>query len=60
MRVYALRLTILLAAFVMGVICFVAIRRKPTPCLHLDPPNSQVQILDNTTGKTFWAKTCPR
>lgn len=60
MKGYALRLAILLAAFAVGVICFMSFRRKPTNCVPLDPPDSQVQILDRTTGKTFRVKTCPR
>ncbi len=60
MNGYALRLAVLLAAFVIGVVCFAAFRRQATPCLRLDPPDSRVQILDKTTGKLFWVRTCPR
>jgi hypothetical protein len=60
MKGHVLRLAVLLAAFVVGVVCFVAFRRRTPPCVPLDPPDSQVQILDKTTGRTFWVKTCPR
>ena len=60
MKGYALRLAVLFAAFVLGVLCFVAFRPGTPPCLPLDPPDSRVQILDKTTGKLFWVKTCPR
>ena len=60
MKGYVLRLAVLLAAFVVGVACFAAFRRRTPPCVPLDPPGSQVQILDKTTGKVFRVKTCPR
>jgi hypothetical protein len=60
MKSFILRFLILLAAFVVGVTCFVALRRQPTPCVRLNPADSQVQFVNLKTGKTFRVKTCPR
>lgn len=59
MKVYLLRLAILLAAFVIGVLCFTFFRERSTPCVKLNPPNSQIQIIAKETGKVFSVKTCP-
>jgi hypothetical protein len=60
MKVYALRLAILLAAFLIGIICYIAFHNPSIRCLKLDPPDSQIQIIAKGTGKAFWVKTCPR
>ena len=60
MKGYVFHLSIFLIAFVIGVACSVAFRRKQQPCLKLLPPDAQIQVLDKTTGKVFGVKTCPR